>query len=321
MDLDIRDEVLTAYDLIKSYVRKTPLDYSPQLSELCGCKVYIKLENWQVTGSFKVRGALNKILPLRGSAKKPHVVTASTGNHAAAVGHSLEKIGLTGTIFLPENVPSAKVKKLDYYKGVKLETYGNDSVITEKKAHEYADQNGYIYVSPYNDMEVINGQGTIALEISEQLEDIDSVFVPVGGGGLISGISGYLKSISGEIEIIGCQAKNSAVMAESVKCGRILDLPSLPTFSDGTAGGVEEDSITFEFCRNLVDSWTLVEENEIISALRLLMTHHNMVVEGSAGLALASLIKEKERYANKSVVLILCGSKFSDELLKELICE
>jgi len=321
MDLDIRNDVMTAYDLIKSYVRKTPLEYSPQLSELCGCKVYLKLENWQVTGSFKVRGALNKILPLRGNKSKPHVVTASTGNHAAAVGHSLEKVGLSGTIFLPENVPSAKVQKLKYYKGVKLETYGNDSVVTEKKAKEFADQNGHIYVSPYNDMEVITGQGTIGLEISEQLEEIDTVFVPVGGGGLISGIAGYLKSISDEIEIVGCQAKNSAVMAESVKSGKILDLPSLPTFSDGTAGGVEEESITFEFCKNLVDSWTLVEEKEILSALKLMVSNHNMVVEGSAGLALASLIKEKERYANKSVVLILCGSKFSDELLKELICE
>jgi threonine dehydratase len=319
MDLDIHNEVLTAYDLIRSYIRKTPLEYSPQLSELCGCKVYLKLENWQVTGSFKVRGALNKILPLRGKGNRPGVVTASTGNHAAAVGHSLEKIGLSGTIFLPENVSTSKAKKLKYYKGVKLETYGSDIVITEKKAQEYADQNGYIYVSPYNDLEIIAGQGTIGLEISEQLEEIDAVFVPVGGGGLISGIAGYLKSLSDKIEIVGCQPENSAVMYESVQKGQILDLPSLPTYSDGTAGGVEEGSITFDFCKKLVDSWILVEENEILSALRLLISTHNMVVEGAAGLALASLIKKKERYANKSVVLILCGSKFSDELLKELI--
>jgi threonine dehydratase len=247
------------------------------------------------------------------------VVAASTGNHAAAVAYALEKKGIRGVIFLPDNVSRTKVDKLKYYEGVELKYHGSDSVQTEKEAKKYAEEQEMVYISPYNDPEIIAGQGTIGHEISQQLENIDSVFVPVGGGGLISGIAGYLKHENQGIEVIGCQPENSAVMYHSVNAGRILDLPSLPTISDGTAGGVEENSLTYQFCDELVDSWILLTESEILESLRLLMRNHNMVVEGSAGLALAALIKNKERYADKTVVLILCGSKFNDELLKQIL--
>ena len=321
MNLDIHNEVLMAHDLIRSYIRRTPLEYSPKLSELSGAKVFLKLENWQITGSFKIRGALNKILPLGAVPERKQVVTASTGNHAAAVGHALEKVRLPGIIFLPSNVSKVKMEKLESYKQISLETYGEDSVDTEIKAKEYAIENDCIYVSPYNDIDVVTGQGTIGLELYEQMENIDSVLVPVGGGGLISGIAGYLKNVDPNIEIVGCQPENSAVMYESVQEGRIMDLPSLPTISDGTAGGVEEESITYDFCKNLVEKWILVTENEILESLKLMMNHHNMIVEGSAALALAALMKEKERYSQKSVVLIICGGKFSIELVRKLVCE
>ena len=320
MEFDIRDDVISASKLIGEFIRKTPLEFSPVLSELCDCKVYLKLENWQVTGSFKARGALNKILRIDNSLYKKEVVTASTGNHAAAVAYALEKVNLSGRIFLPENVSAVKAEKLRKLRGITLEFIGNDSVVTEKKAKEYAELHGLIYVSPYNDIEIINGQGTIGYEISKQLKKPDAVFVPVGGGGLISGVAGYLKHTGYSTEIIGCQPEKSSVMYESVKQGKILDLPSYETISDGTAGGVEENSLTFDFCRKLIDSWIIVREDEIINALKIMLWEHNLVVEGSAGLALASLLHEKSNYRGKSVVLILCGSKFNEALLKRLIC-
>jgi len=283
--------------------------------------VYLKLENWQVTGSFKARGAMNKILQLP-EKDQDMVVTASTGNHAEAVSYSLDRVGGKGVIFLPENVSGIKIEKLKFYKSVRLEFYGNDSVETEEKAKNWASENGYPYVSPYNDMDVICGQGTIGYEIVDQLgeSEADCVFVPVGGGGLISGVAGYLKHQWRDVEVIGCQPVNSAVMSKSINAGRILDIRSLATISDGTAGGVEKDAITFEFCQKLVDSWVLVSEQQIKRAVKLILEYESMIVEGSAGLSLAALLETRQKYRGKKVILILCGSKINADLLREIVC-
>lgn len=322
MNPDISLQVAAAKARIDPYIRTTPLEYTPVLSEITGSNVYLKLENLQITGSFKARGAVNKVLQQPPS-ENNIMVTASTGNHAEAVSYALEQRGFQGVIFLPENTSEVKTKKLTYYSNISLQFYGNDSVETEKKAREWADEKGFPYISPYNDMEIIAGQGTIGLEVMDQADSNvpDAVFVPVGGGGLISGIAGYMKFKQPEIAVIGCQPENSAVMYASVKAGKILDIPSLPTISDGTAGGVEKDAITFEFCSGLVDQWVLVTEDEIKYALKLFIKNHNMIVEGAASLGLAALLKEKAKYRGKNVVLIVCGNKLSPDLLKELVCE
>jgi threonine dehydratase len=175
------------------------------------------------------------------------------------------------------------------------------------------------YISPYNDPQVIGGQGTIAVELAQQLDQIDMVFVALGGGGLICGIAGYLKSIQPQVRIIGCSPANSQVMIESVKAGQILDLPSLPTLSDGTAGGVEADSITFDLCRDLVDDYETVSETEIKESLRQYMQVHHMMIEGSAAVALAGCIKQGQRLTGKNVVVILCGANISLETLKGIL--
>ena len=181
--MNVHQWVVEAYSRINSFVRKTPLEYSPYLSNKCECNVYLKLENQQITGSFKARGALNKILSLTAEQKRDGVIAASTGNHAAAVGFALEIAGTTGEIFMPEGVSEIKVQNLEQYKNVKINFSGYDAVDAEREATEHATLQNKVYVSPYNDEEIIGGQGTVAYEILEQFPEVNSILVPVGGGG------------------------------------------------------------------------------------------------------------------------------------------
>ena len=190
---DIVQEVLAAESLIRPYIRETPLEFSPFFSSISGSQVYLKLENIQITGSFKLRGAMNKMLSLGDQEKKQGTITASSGNHGAAFAYILDKFNIKGTIFLPENASSSKIDLLRLY-GADINQYGDDCVLAELQAKKTAQEKGLIYVSPYNDIKIIGGQGTIGVELERQLKKIDVVLCPVGGGGLISGVGGYLKN-------------------------------------------------------------------------------------------------------------------------------
>ncbi len=312
--------ITEAYARIKTHVRRTPLEHSLLLSQMTGANVYLKLENWQLTGSFKLRGAMNKILSTS-EFDRDHktFVAASTGNHAAAFAYAVKKLGLKGEIFLPEIVSSTKLEFIKSF-GVPCKLHGQDSLETEIYTRKYAEENSCILVHPYNDETIIAGQGTIGLEIAKDLPKVDAVFVPVGGGGLVSGIAGYLKSVKPKVQIIGCQPAQSPEMAVSIEQGGIIsELISKPTLSDGTAGGIESEAITFEYCRQWVDRFELLSEKEIADALLWLLKNRQMMVEGAAGLALATLLREKEQWAGKNVVLIVCGRRLSFEKLKKVV--
>ncbi len=317
--MDFAKETEKAEKRIRGYVRKTPLEYSPFLSEEGKNKTYLKLENLQLTSSFKIRGAINKLLSLSQEDRERGVITSSSGNHGAAFAYITSKIGVEGTIYLPKNASEAKIASLRSY-GTNLEFYGYDCVQTETHARSISLEKGVIFVSPYNDPEIIAGQATIGIELLEQLAGIDVVLVPVGGGGLISGIAGYLKSINKNIEVIGCQPNNSAVMYESIKQGKIVNIKSLDTISDGTAGGIEENSITFNFCKEYVDDFIIVSELEIKEAMKLMLQHHHMLIEGAAALTVSSFLKNKSKFEGKNVVLVISGAKISLEKLKEILC-
>jgi threonine dehydratase len=316
--LDVEKEVRAAEKRIRPHVRRTFLEHSAHFSKLAGAEVHFKLENLQHTGSFKVRGAINKVLSLTMEQMARGVVTASTGNHGLAVTFALRSLGASGTIFVPENASPNKVGAIRRL-GAEVQTAGEDPVEAEAHARSYAAERGAAYVPPYNDPLIIGGQGTIGFELEQQLDEFDALFVSLGGGGLISGIAGYIKSVRPEVDVIGCSPENSRVMIESVKAGRILEMPSLPTISDGTAGGVEEDSITFELCRSLVDEYVTVSEDEIRESLRLFMRSHHMLIEGAAAVAVASLGKLRRAYRGKKVVIVICGANIDLDTLKSVL--
>jgi threonine dehydratase len=245
-------------------------------------------------------------------------MTASSGNHGAAFSWALKKFGLKGSIVLPEITAPTKIDSLLLY-GAEILKHGDDCIKAERFGRQAAEKQGLTYIPPYNDPRIVGGQGTIGIELMRQVPKIDCVLVPVGGGGLIAGIAGYLKSEVQDIEIIGCQPENSAVMHESIKAGKILDLESKPTISDGSAGGIEQDSITFRMCQDLVDDFILLTEDEIINALKLILEKHHMLVEGSGVLSVAAFIKQKTRFQGKNVVLILSGSKISLDTLRQIL--
>ncbi len=317
---EIKQQVWAAEKMIREHIRRTPADFSPYLSKLASSRVYLKLETCQVTGSFKFRGVVNKFLGLDRDRISKGLVTASSGNHAVAFASMLAKFGARGTIYLPENASAAKVEALRM-DGVELKFHGHDCVQCEALARQEAGASGRVFVSPYNDMQIIAGQGTIAVELLHQVGTIDAVLIPVGGGGLASGIAGYLKAVDENIEIIGCQPINSPVMRESIKAGRIIQMQSAPTLADGTAGGIEEGSITFDICRQLVDDFILVSEEEIKSALRLMLAKHQLLVEGAAALAVAAFIKDRNHFAKRNVVLIISGKKISYQQLHSVVLE
>ena len=300
---------------IKNYIERTPLKHSERLSKETNSNIYLKLENFQKTGSFKVRGALNKILNIKSEEK---VVAASSGNHGAAVSYALFQKNMTGIIYVPKNVKKSKVKIIESY-GSKVVKFGDDCLDAENEAIRLSKENNLTFVSPYNDYDIISGQGTIGVEILEQNREIDIVFITVGGGGLISGISSYIKSVNPNIKVIGCSPINSSIMINSIKEGKIVNSESKDTLSDGSAGGVEEDSITFNMCKEFIDDYCLVTEEEIALQIKNTLNKDKILIEGSAAVAIASAIKMKSYLKEKNVAIIICGGNIGLDTLNKIL--
>lgn len=313
-------QIQQAENRTRPYIRTTYLDYTHHYSQLGHAHVYVKLENLQHTGSFKLRGALNKVLSLSEAERRRGIVTASTGNHGAAIAYALQQVGAAGTIFLPENAAQTKIDNIGRWGGT-IRFYGDDGEVAERYAREFAAEHGQTYISPYNDWQVAAGQGTIGLELCQQMDQIDAVFVALGGGGLISGISCAVKQKFPQAQIIACSPENSQVMIQSLHAGQILALPSLPTLSDGTAGGVEAGAITFPLCQQFVDQTVTVTEAEIAAELRVFMSTHHQMIEGAAAVALASYVKLQEQFTDQNIAIIICGGNISLEVLRRVLTE
>lgn len=314
----VRRDSQEAEARIQGYIRETPLEPSAWLSQLAGAEVYLKLENLQTTGSFKLRGAANRLLTLSPEEARAGIVTASTGNHGSAVAYLLRELGWPGTVYVPNTISAAKLGALERLEAT-LELHGEDGVEAENQARQVAEQSGRFYMSPYNDRQIVAGQGTVGLEIERQLGAVDSVVVPVGGGGLIAGIAGALKSASPEVEIVGCQPTNSAVMHHSIQAGRLLELASEPTLADGAAGGIERDSITFPICQQHVDRFILISEEEIRQAICHVLEKHYLLIEGAAALSVAAFLQQIDHFRGKRTVLVLSGAKISLETLRAVL--
>lgn len=300
---------------IDKLICRTPLERSAHFSERTGAEVYFKLENRQHTGSFKLRGAANCLLSLSPEQRARGCVAASSGNHGAAVAYAMRALDVAGVIFVPEQTSAAKVEAIRGYGG-DVQFFGTDGLDTEQHARAYAQREGLYYLSPYNDAAVVAGQGTCGVEILEQLPGIDAIFIAVGGGGLISGVGSVLKTAQPGIRIYASQPAASAVMAKSVAAGRVLQLPSEPTLSDGTAGGVEADAITFPLCEQLADEFVLIDEAEIAAGMREYIDAEEQIIEGAAGVAVAAMLQRADTIRGQRIAVIICGGNVSREVLE-----
>ena len=280
-------------------------------------RVYFKREDLQNTGSFKLRGATNKILSLTAEQSARGVIAASNGNHGLGVAAAARSAGVAAEVYVSSHVSPAKAQRIEQF-GARIHRAGSNPLDAELAARAAAEQSGQVFISPYNDLEVMAGQGTIAVELLRQVPDMAAIFVAVGGGGLIGGIGAYLKSASPQTEIVGCWPQNSPVLYESIKAGRILDVPEDYTLSESTAGGLEPGSITLDVCSNVIDCSVLVSEEEILSAIRRVRDAQGWIMEGAAAVAVAAFEKEASRYAGKTVVVVICGGNVSPEVARKI---
>ncbi len=306
-------DILSAYERIAPHTRETPVELA-HLPE----PVWLKLEHLQHTGSFKYRGASNRISLLTPRQAEAGVVTASNGNHGLGVAAAARARDIAAEVFVSAQVAPAKAQRIEAL-GARLHRAGDDPLAAELAARRAAAESGRVFISPYNDGDVVAGQGTIAVELHRQVPELDAVFVAVGGGGLIGGIGTYLKSVSPRTEIVGCWPENSPVMLRCMEAGRIVDVPEHPTLSESTAGGLESESVTLPLCRAVIDRGMLVEEAGILAAMRLLLHTEHWLVEGAAGVALACFLKEAAHYRGKRVAVVLCGRNLSPTVLDRVL--
>jgi threonine dehydratase len=317
-DLNLRD-VFLARKRIASIVHKTRLVPSPSLSELSGSSVYLKLENLQETGSFKLRGATNKILSLTAEERERGVITVSTGNHGRAVSYVARQFGINAIICLSEHVPSNKVEALKRL-GAEIVIHGQSYDDAMERATQLQEQRGLTWVDPFDDPYVIAGQGTIGLEMLDDLPDLDTAVVPLSGGGLISGVALALKSVAPEIRIIGVSMDRAPVMVHSLRAGAPIEIEEEPTIADALAGGIYLDNQhTFRMVRRYVDETFLVSEQEIAAGIAFAMERHRLVVEGGGAVGIAALLHRRLQELGQKVAVVVSGGNVDSTLLATII--
>ncbi|MBQ8648704.1 MAG: threonine ammonia-lyase [Clostridia bacterium] len=309
------DNVYKARYALKDVAIQTDLLYAPKLKP--GTELYLKTENLQVTGSFKVRGAYYKMSQLSSEEKSRGVIACSAGNHAQGVALAAQKNGIKSVICLPDSAPISKVEA--------TRSYGAEICLVEgvyddayQKALQLRDEYGYTFIHPFNDPDVIAGQGTIALELSEQLPDLDSVIVPIGGGGLISGIAYTLKTLNPNVKVYGVQASGAPSMLNSIHDAHIERLDSVLTIADGIAVK-EPGSLTYELCSKYVDEIVTVTDDEISAAILALMEQHKLVTEGAGAVAVAAAMFGKLDLKGKKTVCLLSGGNIDVTILSRVI--
>ncbi len=309
------DNVYKARYALKDIAIQTDLLYAPKLKP--GAELYLKTENLQVTGSFKVRGAYYKMSCLSEEEKKRGVIACSAGNHAQGVALAARENGIKAVICLPDSAPISKIEATKSY-GAEICLVDGVYDDAYQKAIELRDKEGYTFIHPFDDPDVIAGQGTVALELSEQIPDMDAVIVPVGGGGLISGIAYTIKSLNPEIKVYGVQASGASSMLNSIQDARIEKLDTVFTIADGIAVK-EPGALTYEICSKYVDEIVTVTDDEISAAILALMEQHKLVTEGAGAVAVAAAMFNKVDLKDKKTVCLLSGGNIDVTILSRVI--
>lgn len=310
--MDVK-EVYAAKERLEGHIKKTPVVYAPNL----GDDIYLKVEVLQDTGSFKLRGAYNKIATLSDEEAERGVVACSAGNHAQGVAKSASERGIRSVICMPYHAPLSKVKATKSY-GAEVKLIKDSFDDAAAYAKKLSEEEGYTFIAPFDDEKIIAGQGTVALEILEEVKDIDIIVVPIGGGGLISGVALAAKSINPDIKIIGVQTQISPSMYESVKEGKILTVKGGSTIADGIAVKTP-GKITYELVKKYVDEIVLVTEGEISSAILTLLEENKIITEGAAASTVAALMYKKFSHKGKKVCCILSGGNIDVTRVSKVI--
>ena len=315
--LDLK-KIEQAHQRIKDVVVNTPFSYAPFLSHESGVEVFLKKENLQMTGAFKLRGAFNKVASLTDAERAQGVVAASAGNHAQGVAYSAQHFGIRAVIVMPDSTPLTKVNGVRHF-GAEVILAGSNYDEAYAYATTYGKENDLVFVHPFEDDEVIAGQGTVALEILEQADDLDAVIVPVGGGGLISGIGAAIKGLNPKIEVIGVSAAGAPALKNSFDAKEPIDSLSVRTIADGIA--VRDCSpVTLNYMLECVDRFITVDENEIASAILFLLEKQKLVVEGAGAVGVAALLHHKLPHLDgKRVAVVLSGGNVDVTLLSVII--
>ncbi|MCD6517725.1 MAG: pyridoxal-phosphate dependent enzyme [Candidatus Aminicenantes bacterium] len=311
--LTMRD-IYSARARIAPIARKTPLVSSPVLAELTGREITLKLENLQETGSFKLRGATNKVLSLDPEVRQRGVVAVSSGNHGRGVAYVARRLGLRAVVFLADTVPANKqeaIQKLGAEVAVRGSTYEEAS----KEAHRLVEKEGLEMIHPYNDPLVIAGQGTVGLELLEEFPDLDTVVIPLSGGGLLGGTAFALKSADSGIHVVGVSMEKGAAMVESLRAGRVVEIVEEPTLAHALAGDIYPCNYTFPLVQKTIDETVLVSEEEIAAAMAFALEKHHLVVEGGGAVGISALISGKVKHLGKHVAVVISGGNVDMSVL------
>lgn len=311
--------VWQAKNRIKSIVQRTPLVSSEALKERFQTNAYLKLENLHETGAFKIRGATNKLLSLSDEEKEKGVTTFSTGNHGLAVAYVAKQLGMRAVICVSNRVPKAKIDRLNRL-GAEVQIVGSSQDDAEAHSYSLQENEGLTVIKPFDDLHVIAGQGTIGLEILEDAPNVDMAIIPVSGGGLFAGIAYVLKENFPHIKIVAVSMERSAVMYESLRAGRPVQLEEQETLADSLLGGIGFDNkYTFPMVKKYADEFVLVSEDEIAAGMKFLAEEHRMIVEGAAATGVASILSGKVDASGKNVVTIVTGNNVDIDVIKHIL--
>jgi threonine dehydratase len=314
-------DVFQARKRIAPYIRRTPLVESGWLSDASGARVWLKLESLQLSNSFKSRGAFNAVmarLERDGSTSHSKLVTASAGNHGRALAAAAETFHLPLVVFTPANAPQAKLAAIRRH-GAELRADGRDYDDAERRAKEFAAETGATFISPYNDADVIAGAATVAVEILEDVPDVDTLVVPIGGGGLISGVALAATAIAPAATVIGVEAEMSHAFLTSVRAGRLVEIVPRPSIADGLGGNADPDTMTFAYIQQWVDEIVTVSEEDLVAAVAGLVENEHLIAEGAGAAAPAAILARRARVDGRRVAAIVSGSNIDRSRLAAVL--
>tara|TARA_B100001123_G_C15287230_1_gene1016059 strand:- start:397 stop:1350 length:954 start_codon:yes stop_codon:yes gene_type:complete len=303
---------------INKFINRTPQIRSLSLSNLHQ-DVFLKLESMQITGSFKFRGAMNKLLSLNIEQKKKGVIAVSTGNHGKGVAYAAKILGIHSKIFMSELVPSHRRKAIESL-GAEIEIRGKNSDEADKYAKDYSNKNNIQLIHPFDDVKIIEGQGTIGLEMLEDLKDVDTVIVPTSGGGLIGGIATVIKKQNSKTKIIGVSMKKGPSMYESLKAGKPVNVIEEETLADCLGGSIGLDNkYTFKIAQNLIDDFVLIDEEKIAEGIRFNFDNHKIITEGAAATGIMVVKDKLSKYLGKKIICLICGGNIDSQLFSKIL--